>query len=273
MKFGGVLLALQCAGALGFSILSGSIKVGSGLLEIGEFNTQEVKQFTIGAKDKIDLSLTIDGLSKKPHQAVVTIGNEFGLEYSVIPQISITTKKLSVVVPVGQLPSSIKSQDKLFLKVIVADASSKGANLFTNLVELIPSVDLKAASKHKQPERIGIKPEIHHIFKESPSTVGQAIPLIFILGIITLVLVLLVAWVSIIGFNLFNHAGDISGLQFINDIAFLGCLAGFEGTFINYYLGASIFTTLFYSFILGGPSIYFGSRVFRDLAKFRKIGK
>lgn len=273
MKFVGVLLALQCASTLAFSIVSGSIKAGNGNLEIGEFNTQEVKQLAIGPKDKIDLSLTIDGLSKKPHQAVVTIGNDLGLEYSVIPKVTPSTNTISVVVPVSQLPGSIKAEDKLFVKVIIADQSSKGANLFKNLAELVPNADLQAANKYKKAERIGIKPEIHHIFKESPSTVGPAVPIIFIFGVITLVLLLLVTWVSTIGFNLFNHSGDISGAQFINDIAFFLCIVGFEGTFVNYYLGASIFTTLFYSAILGGPSIYFGSRVFRDLAKFRKIGK
>lgn len=276
MKFGSLFLALQCAASvLAYRIVEGSVSVGDDNIEIGEFNAQVIRQLPIGPKDKIEVSLKIDELTKKPHQSLITVGTGNGLEYSVVPQVSFAANSIKASIPVTQFPPSIKAQDILFLRIILADKNNADGNLLQSIVELIPTSDLHASipSSYKKAERIGIKPEIHHIFKSDPSTINPFIPVVFIFGVITLFLGLIIAWATSIGNDLFNHFSDISGIQLIYDLSFLSCLVGYEITFVKYYLGSSIFTTMFYAAVLGGPSVYFGSRVFRDLAKFRKIGK
>ncbi|CAK7905738.1 dolichyl-diphosphooligosaccharide--protein glycosyltransferase subunit Swp1p [[Candida] anglica] len=272
MRFSVILFALQCACAWAYTITEGSVSVGDDKVEIGEFNAQVVTPLSFGAKDKIDVSLKVDELSTKPHQAVITIGDGNGLDLSFVPTVLTASNTVKLSIPAAKLPESLKSQLRLFVKVILADKDNSG-NLYRTLAELEPTSELRTSSKYKKAERVGIKPEIHHIFREDPSTVNPIIPLVFIGGAIVLFLGLLIAWTSALSSNLLAHFSDLTGLQLLYDFSFLSCLFGYEVTFARYYLGASIFTTLFYVFVLAGPSIYFGSRVFRDLAKFRKIGK
>lgn len=264
------LLAVSWA----FSISKGSIKSNGESVAFGEMNTQEVKQLTINSpKDKIDISLNLkDDFSKAPNQIVVSLGNNKGLDSSYVPKFDASSKLISLSIPVKKIAERLKIEDKLFLNLIVGDSGSS-ANLFKSLVEIIPTEELKASSTYTEVERNGIKPEIHHQFREDPKTVNPLIPLVFIGGATALFFGLVVAWGTMIGSDLFGTFNQVSGCKVVYNLGFLISLVGFEFTFIRYYLGATIFVTLFYAFVLGGPSIYFGSRVFRDLAKYHRAGR
>mmetsp|Transcript_7857 Transcript_7857/g.7790 ORF Transcript_7857/g.7790 Transcript_7857/m.7790 type:complete len:279 (-) Transcript_7857:75-911(-) len=257
-----------------YSISKGSIRSNGESVSFGEINTQEVKQLSINSpKDRIDISLNLkDDFSKAPNQIVVTLGNNKGLDSSYVPKFDVSSKLISLSIPVKKIAERLKIEDKLFLNLIVGDSRSK-ANLFKSLVEILPSEDLKASSTYVEVERNGIKPEIHHQFREDPKTVNPVIPIIFIGVATTLFFGLIITWCSIIGTDLFGTFNQVSGCKLVYNFGFLISLIGFEFTFIRYYLGATIFVTLFYAFVLGGPSIYFGSRVFRDLAKYHRAGR
>lgn len=275
MRFGGLLLALQCACVLAYRIVEGTIKVGDETIAFGEFNAQVVTPLAIGPRDTLEISVKIDELVTKPHQSVVTISNGKGLQYLLVPTVSPASNRVSLSIPVASLPNALKVEDHLFVKLILADAESarQDASLFQLLAEVQPSDELKSTTPHRAAERIGIKPEIHHVFKQDPATVEPVIPILFIFGVMFLSLGLLVAWVSVIGVNLLNHVSSLSAGQLACDVAFLASIVGYEATFVLYYLGSSIFTMLFYSAILSGPTIYFGSRTLRHLATNRQLDK
>lgn len=260
--------------SLAFSVSKGSIKAGGKSVTFGEMNTLEIKQLNINSpKDKIDISLDLkDDFSKAPNQIVITLGNNKGLDSSYVPKFQASSKTISLSIPANIIAERLKIEDKLFLNLIVGDSGSK-ENLFKSLVEIIPSEELKSSSTYTRTETVGIKPEIHHQFREDPKTVNPVIPLVFIGGATVLFFGLIAAWSAIIGSDLFGIFNQVSGYKIIYNVGFIASLIGFEFTFIRYYLGATIFVTLFYAFALGGPSIYFGSRVFRDLAKYHKSGR
>lgn len=258
---------------LSFSVSEGTVKANGKSVTFGEMNTLEVKQLSIDSpKDRIDVNLKLkDDFSNAPHQIVITLGNNKGLDSSFVPKFQAESKSISLSIPVKSISERLKIEDKLFLNLIIGDYSNK-ANLIKSLVEIIPTNDLKALSTYSRVSNVGIKPEIHHQFREDTTTVNPLIPLFFI-GIATvLFLAFLAAWGTAIKSDLFGTFNQVSGIKLIYNFGFLICLIGFEFTFIRYYLGSSIFVTLFHSAILGGPSIYFGSRVFRDLAKYHKAG-
>lgn len=269
-----MFLALQCACVLAYRIVEGTIKVGDETITLGEFNAQVVTPLTFGPRDTLEISVKIDELVTKPHQSVVTIGNGKGLQHLLVPTVSPASNRVSLSIPVASLPNALKVEDHLFVKLILADAESarQDASLFQLLAEIHPSDELKT-TPHRAAERIGIKPEIHHVFKQDPATVEPVIPILFIFGVMFLSLGLLVAWVSVIGVNLFNNVSSLSAGQLACDVAFLACIVGYEATFVLYYLGSSIFTMLFYSAALSGPTIYFGSRTLRHLATNRQLNK
>lgn len=260
--------------SLAYTVSEGKVKVGSQVVEYGEFNTQEIKQLSIDLKDKIELELTLGGdVAEKPHQLVVTLGNGEGLEASFIPSFIPTSQLVKLSIPIIKIPASLKTQDKLFLHLIAADANHKEPNLHKFLAEVIPEENLKVNTKYEKAPRIGIKPEIHHIFRTDEATVNPVVPLAFIGAAVGLFLVLVASWVGFIGSDLFGTFKTITRIGFIQHVGFFGSLVAFEVIFVNYYLLTSIFKTLAHVLAVGLPSIYFGSKVLRTLSAQRKVGR
>lgn len=270
-----ILLSQLIAGALAYSLAEGSIKVGDKQIQYGEFNTQEIKQLPIDVpKEKVDIEFKLaETLSSKPHQVVITLGNNKGLESSYVPNFVSTSQLFKLSIPVNKIPASLKSEDKLHLNLIVADSDSKQKNLIKSLGEIIPTDNLKSTIKYKKANRVGIKPEIHHIFKIDESTVNPIIPVAFIGVAISIFLALIGSWAVFIGSDLFGVFKNISGLGFIHNFGFLASIIGFEISFADYYLGASIFKTLGRAFLLGLAGIFFGSKILSNLALQRKAGR
>ena len=88
-------------------------------------------------------------------------------------------------------------------------------------------------------------------------------PLAFsaVAGVLTLVL--FVVWSSIFGENNSNSSGGTY------KTGFLVALVAVEHTFLRYYLGASIFTTMSHVLLLVAPSVFLGSKALNVMAKLR----
>lgn len=269
MKFS--ILALASV-ALAYTVSEGSIKVGSQAIHFGEFNTQEIKQINIDhPKEKIDIAVKLTEVTSHPHQLFISISSveNPSLASHFVPTFTAPNLKLSVLV--GKLPEVLKVQKLLSIDLIIADSKN---TLYKHLGQIITGEELQNSASYTEKSRIGYKPEIHHIFKEDPATINAFIPVVFIIGAVVLTLALFGSWVGIVGGKaLFNSFKTISAIQLSYNVAFLLSIIGFEYSFVKYYLGQSIFTTLSHSFVLGLGAIFFGSKVLRYLGETRKSGK
>ncbi|RCK60831.1 Dolichyl-diphosphooligosaccharide--protein glycosyltransferase subunit SWP1 [Candida viswanathii] len=260
--------------AFAYSDLTGTIKLNGKKITLGEINTQEVKQLSIESpKDVLEIKLKSKDIDGKPEQIWISLADaeDEGIISHYVP--TVKQSDITATIKASTLPDVLKSKDKLILSIVIADSKSKD-NLLRRLVEILPSPDFQATSKYQQKPRIGIQPEIHHIFRGDEQTVNPIIPVAFIGVATTLFLGLLGSWFGFIGTkNLFSTFKTITTTQLLYNVSFLVSLIGFELNFYKYYLGQSIFTTLFYGFILSVPCVYFGVSVLRYLAKNRALGK
>ncbi|EER31789.1 hypothetical protein CTRG_04572 [Candida tropicalis MYA-3404] len=260
--------------SLAFSDLTGTIKLNGRKITFGEINTQEVKQLSIESpKDVLEIKLKSKDVDGKPEQIWVSLADAD--DQSIVKHYVPTVKKSDITanIKASTLPDVLKSKDKLVLSIVIADSKSKD-NLLRRLVEILPSEEFQATSKYQQKPRIGIQPEIHHVFRGDEKTVNPLIPVVFIGIALTLFVGLVGAWFGFIGVNnLFRTFKTITTTQLLYNVSFLISLVGFELNFYKYYLGQSIFTTLFYGFILSIPCVYFGVSVLRSLATNRALGK
>lgn len=261
------LLALvQLALAWAYSVSEGSVKVGSQVIEFGEFNTQEIKHLDLSYKDTINVNLKLDE-EQAPHQVVLSFSNGNGLDWAVVP--AFTKGAIKASVPAAKLPAALAHEEKVHLTLIVADASG---TLQKNLGELVPSDNLRESVPYVKPATLASQPQIAHTFRTEEKTVGAAVPLGFIAVAGVLFLGLLGSWTVFIGGDLTRLLNHITRLNLLHNVAFLGTLVGFEATFAKYYLGTSIFQTLASAAALAPFSLYFGLKVLRNLAYQRRIG-
>lgn len=272
MKFYKLLLVaiFQLTVVLAFQVTRAKVSVNEQSIEFGEINTLEIKQLPLETtKDSIEFEIYLDEVSHQPHQGVIMLGNGKGLDFPVFPKFNLAKSAYKISLSAAKIPVNIRNLDKIIVRFIVSEEQG----LIKHLGELIPSPELKDLVKYEPSPRLGIEPEIHHIFQKDPATVNPVIPLVFIGGAIALFLGLISLWTGSIGSKLIGNLHNIQTLQLLNNVSFLMILLGYEVIFIRYYLGQSIFQTLFHSFILAGPAIYLGSRTFRFLAKLRAIGR
>lgn len=277
MKFASILISLLqlFVVSMAYSLSEGTISVGDQIVQFGEINTQEIKQLTIDVpKDKIEIQLKLaESLKDRPHHVVITLGDNKDLTHSYVPNFVPSSQLLKLTIPVGKIPSILKLKEKLFLNLIVSDSNPKQKNLLKSLVEIIPTENLQSTIQYAQPDTLGPKPEIHHIFKTEEATANPIIPLTFSAVAVVLTLGLYIGWNIFLSGNLFATSKHNSYLEAIQTFGFLASITGFEVTFIRYYLGDSIFKTLARSFLLGLPAIFFGSKVLSKLSIQRKVGK
>ncbi|CAH6719948.1 dolichyl-diphosphooligosaccharide--protein glycosyltransferase subunit Swp1p [[Candida] jaroonii] len=246
------------------------VSVNGKTIEYGEISTLEIKQLPIeSTKDKIDFEIYLKDIQSQPHQMIISLGNGNGLDFSLFPKFNVAKKALKASIPASKLPLNIRNLDKIIIKLIIGDSSHE--NLIKNLGELVPTEDFKKLVPYKYHERIGLKPEIHHIFRTSPETINPIFPIVFIGFNAVVFLAIVATWFSIP--TIFSNFKGISGGQLATNASFLSCIVGFEIVFVRYYLGQTIFTTMFHCFLLSIPSILLGSGTFRWLAGLRKIGR
>lgn len=274
MKFGLSIVALWLVflvGAMAYSISEGTFSVNEKeLFLIDDLSLDEVNRAILNSnKDTISIEVKLGGsVEKRPHELLFLFSNNDGLDYPVFPEYNVNTQEAKVTLLINKIPASLKAQERIFVSVIAADDNAEEPNLFTQIVELVPSQELQSSFAYKKPVRLGAASEIHHEFREEASTVNPIVPIFFSAIAGVLLLALFGSWVSILGNSLFAAS---QGSTF--KTAFLATIASVEFAFIKYYLGATIFTTIFYVFLLAGPFLFFGSRALSTLAKQRLAGK
>lgn len=276
MKIGTTIGALVASAAtcMAFTLSKATVSVGTKKVELGEMNTLEIKQLSLSPKDiiKVDARLALSN-STQPHQISLILSSieNPSLSKQIVPEIS-KSGVISASISVSSFPEVLKLQPKISLKLVVADYNSKD-NILRQLVELVPSSDLVASAKYTAKPTLGHKDEIHHVFAPDSKTVGAFFPTVFAGLALALFAGLWVAWGSFLGPNLMGTLRLVAPIQLLFNVVFLCSLLGFEYTFIQYYLGQLIFTTLFYAFVLAFPSLFFGSRVLRGLSRDRALNK
>lgn len=275
MKFTSTISVLTFAmSALSHGALIGTISSSGKTVHFGEIETQEIKVLPIeSTKDVIDIRLKNDKLDGQPEQIMLSLSDahKSSVATHYVPSVKGTNIKYSI--KASSIPDVLLSKNQLTLGLVIADVTGK-SNLVKRLVDIKPSSELKKPPKQERRFKFGIQPEIHHIFKEDAKTVNPIIPVAFIAIAIATFLALLGSWVGFIGLNnLFKTLKSTSGGQLLQNVSFLITLIGFEFNFFKYYLGQSIFTTIFYSFILSLSGVYFGSGVLKYLAQNRTLGK
>lgn len=139
------------------------------------------------------------------------------------------------------------------------------------LVKVSDNVVLTVVS-HQKPERFGIKPEIHHVFRPPPHTLNAKFAAIITLCVTLSIIFLMHAWLFFAEAD-FIELSTAFKADAASHIGFVVTIFAFEYTFFKYYRGASIFETLTSFAILGPPAIYFGSRALREVQARRAAGK
>lgn len=230
---------------------------------VTEASDEVHRVFLESLRDILAFAVKVEG-SSKPHQLLFLLSNGEGLDHAVIPTFDAKSRIASTKIPMNKIPNSLKAQERIFVSVVAADSSEEEQNAVQPIVELVPSDDFKAAFTYEEPARLGAKPEIHHIFNSEQATVNPIIPVAFSVVAVALLFVLFRTWANTLGTSLF---GALEGSSFKTGL--LVVLASFELTFIKYYLGTTIFTTLFHVAILSVPALIVGSKALSQLAKLR----
>lgn len=214
------------------------------------------------SKDVIDFKFEI-GSSTRPRELILLFSDEKGLDFAVFPRFDSSKHTISTSVAFSAIPQALRRQQKITASLVLANKDEIDQNVHVKLIEILPSDEVREEASTTNTERYGVLPEIHHIFREDESTINFIIPLIFstFAGILTLIL--FYTWASVFG----QGSIDTRGSNFKG--AFLAALIAIEHTFLKYYLGASIFTTLFYTSILFVPSALFGSKALKAMVQLR----
>lgn len=275
MKLSSFLSAVSCVSAFAFK--EATVAIGSNKIELGEFNTQQIRQIPIkSSTDSISVSIDLDlEGSLRPHQiALILAGSDdSALSKHIVPEVNEKSGKVTANIAANSLPPALKAQPRIIVKLVVADFDAAEQNILKQLVELVPSAEFVASAQYTPQPRLGKKREIHHIFKSDPATVGPFVPLVFVGLSICLFVALWISWASLVGKNLFGTLKHTSPVQLLYNVVFLTSLLGFEYTFVRYYLGQLIFTTLYHALVLALPTLYFGSRVLRALRRDRQLDR
>lgn len=156
------------------------------------------------------------------------------------------------------------SQDAIDIEIITGDNNDTTFNSIIKGGKLLPSEKLKVDKSVEKPVRFGKLNEIHHIFRQPPKSLPSFISTQFVFLIIILFIVLLLSWNYFEAANI-NNIGKFSPLSLL----FIVTLFIFEYLFFDYYLGTSIFTSLYRFSLTGVFSIYFGSKLLKDMYKLR----
>lgn len=218
-------------------------------------------------KDTLYFSLDGDG-DKPPRQMMYLFSDTHGLDHAEFATFGKTKPGVVVDISVNKLPDALKRADRIRVSFLAVSAEEDEPNLNQVLVDLIPGPALKESVQNVKPVRLGALPEIHHVFRAEEGTVNGVIPVAFSGLAVALFVVLLGAWTSVLKDELF---ASVQGSTW--KAALLSTLAYAEYTFLQYYLGASVFTTAFHVLLLAGPFLFFGSRALSVLGKLRASGK
>lgn len=177
----------------------------------------------------------------------------------------IQNKVFEASIAISDLSKYLLSEEEIFITVITGDSVNESFNKIIMAGTLKPSEKLRLNKQVELPKRFAESNEIHHIFKDPPKNLPSVISNFFVLALITVFTSLLIAWNYFDAINL-NNLGKFGPSTFI----FLTSILAFEYTFFDYYMGTSIFTTLYRFAVISIIAVFFGSKTLRTLYKVRQ---
>lgn len=214
-------------------------------------------------KDVFALALRIDA-TDVPHQIMYLLSDGNGLDFPVFPPYYEPDHLVKQKITVESIPNALKAQDKFYITLVVASDNDEEENIEERLLEINFSDAFREAYESEEHSRLGAKPEIHHIFNTDQATVNPIVPIVFSLIAGALLFALFGSWTTYLSGSLLGNFEQANVKTL-----FLVVLASFEVTFVRYYLGATIFTTIFHVAILAVPALIIGSKALRLLAQLR----
>lgn len=260
--------AILCA----FSALCDAIHVGKGIVRIDDQNFGLFRgDIPLNLTDtKLSIGFTLvdsagaEDLFVVPQQVTVSLANEnVSTELYFEPKL-LKGKVYETNILTRDISPFLLSQDSIEISIITGDPVDSSYNAILKAGTLNPSAKLKKDNVVTLPTRFSAQKEIHHVFREAPKNLPAFVSTQFTFSIVLCLVVLLLAW------NYFD-AANVNNISKFNPLSllFLVTIFIFEYCFFDYYLGASIFTSLYRFAVVGAFSIYFGSKALTDMYKLR----
>lgn len=251
-----------------------AVSVGKGLVRIddrnfGIFQTDIPLNLT---DSKLSVGFTLletkgdEGSMVFPKQVTVALSAENIASEIYLYANLLEGKVYEANTPIRGLSDYILSQEKIDISIITGDPSSDSSlNRIIKAGSILPSEKLRADRLAKgSPTRFGEKDEIHHVFRTPEKTVYTLVTVQFVFTTLILLVVLILAWAFFDSANI-DNVSSFSPLSLL----FLVSIFTFEYYFVDYYLGASIFDSLYRFAITGAFAIYLGSKALSDMYKLR----
>lgn len=251
-----------------WSVKNGELNIFSSGKKISSNTFDDTRKLSLSSDNSLEVTFeTLKGdKGGQAHQTMMALtdpstGLEFFFPASVRP-----SGKAKVSVNSNKIPKPLHGK-ALEVSILVGSFDdNKPVQVHAGSALVVASNE-----EHRFPVRLGAKPEIIHEFRPSPRTVPPFIAIAFAGGAVFFSLILFLYWGSI-GANVHVLPKALSDSP-IGHIGLLVSIASFEAVFILYYLGMSIFDTLFLFAIISPIMIYTGSRALRDIRDRRESTK
>lgn len=250
-----------------WTVSDGTISVRGG--EKLSFDEAITSRIALGTSGTLDVSFKTkhDGKAELSHQSMVQLRSQddHSLNFMYAPS---SAKPMTGLVKVAVSHASVPvALQGLYLDMVLLVGS---ANDDTPLEQKLTSIFVEPTNPDEAELQPGPKPEIHHIFRGAPRTVSKFTAMVFQSAVVGITAIALLTWVSI---ATPGSLGTAFASAPIAHLAFLGSVFGLEATFVRYFVGQSIFTTLFHGAILAPICIVSGSRALREMASRRMSGE
>ncbi|SCU89300.1 LAMI_0D13058g1_1 [Lachancea mirantina] len=217
-------------------------------------------------EDGLEVNFAIESTSL-PERAILFLGSqELALDTHYLPQIKGRgqDQSYSFKVAAKEIPSALIYQATQKGESLVASLllSSERAidNIFIDLFDLKLGFDKPESLE--LPKRLGALPEIKHIFNAPPKTAPTVVAQFFSLLVATVSVGLVACWFTTGSVNFEGFPKGCPGGQFL---AMMVSIVAMEYVFIKYYLGTSIFGTLWSALYVGLPGLWIGSKFLSNL--------
>ncbi|KAJ5225292.1 hypothetical protein N7468_006517 [Penicillium chermesinum] len=246
--------------------------VNGGFKEQLSKSTPLSKPVSLAGADTLRVTLTTqEGSSaKRPHQAFLLLKDtQSGLDVS-YPFTVKENGKSRVELTQKDLPIQFLSlAEPVDARVVLGSFGSSTPydnSVFSLSIERNPDVPVPTV----EVARYGKQPQIHHIFKGSPTSPPVAITLAFV-GLVLAALPLLGGFWLLLGANVKHLPAALQSAP-LPHAFFLGSLVAFEGLFFLYYTSWNLFQTLPAAAAIGAVAFVSGSRALGEVQGRRLAG-
>ncbi|GME78508.1 unnamed protein product [Ambrosiozyma monospora] len=207
-------------------------------------------------------------LISKPEQVAVLLSTaDQQLSSYYYPTFDSYTNLFTSKISVKFISDFLKSSESIIVSVLVGDANPE-YNLLVAIGELDPTERFRKSVKTEKPTRFTAKPEIIHQFRAGEQYISPFISLTFALNAVGLFFALFLFWSQ----NSALNCNNLFKLPLGYTISFMASIAIFELIFFDYYLGESIFTTIYRSIGATWAAVLLGSKTLRGLYQLRESG-